>query len=147
MKRSTGVKGAELKLRIGRFRMHRRLLIFAVIILASCGVFGYLPLMTQPVRAQQPETSPYVGDEEAIKEAEDLYIQICSHCHGMKGEGGIGTSLNDSRWVKVSTDKAIFGVIARGRKNTTMTPYLEALGEDMIWKMVVFMRKLQEGGA
>jgi len=101
---------------------------------------------SSPVVARQVDTNPYADDPAAIEEAGKMFRDICSHCHGMKGEGGIGGSLNDSLWIKASTDKAVYGLIARGRKNTQMTPY-EALGEDVIWKLVGFMRKLLDEGA
>jgi len=101
---------------------------------------------SSPVVARQVDTNPYADNPAAIEEAGKMYRDICSHCHGMQGDGGIGGSLNDSRWVKASTDKAVYSLIAKGRKNTQMTPY-EALGEDTIWKLVGFMRKLLDEGA
>lgn len=163
VKRKTRVKGAELSLRTGGTWVKRRLsgndksalrtlttrrrwLLYGVLVVAICSSVGFLPFVCQPALGQQVETNPYADDSAAIEEAGKMYRDICSHCHGMQGEGGIGGSLNDSRWVKASTDKAVYSLIARGRKNTQMTPY-EALGEDTIWKLVGFMRKLLDEGA
>jgi len=162
-RRGTRVKGAELSLRVAGTWVKRRLcgsdksclhtltarrrwLLYGVLVVAICGGIGFLPFACQPCLAQQAETNPYADDPAGIEEAGKMFRDICSHCHGMKGEGGIGGSLNDSLWIKASTDKAVYGLIARGRKNTQMTPY-EALGEDVIWKLVGFMRKLLDEGA
>ena len=125
-------------------RVRARLLFYGVLILTLSGGMGLAPLVSQTVHAQQAEANPYANDPNAVEEANTLFTQICSHCHGMKGEGALARSMIGNQWLKASTDKAVYSVIANGRKNTQMTPY-EALGEDMIWKLVVLVRRLQEG--
>ncbi len=47
----------------------------------------------------------------------DLYVALCSSCHGPNGEGmdGLGKSFIDSQFVKDSTDKEIIMLVKMGR--------------------------------
>jgi cytochrome c oxidase cbb3-type subunit 3 len=57
----------------------------------------------------------------------EVYGQLCTQCHGDRGEGGIGTALGDQAWQSANNDSAIFDSINIGHDATAMIAWGEIL--------------------
>lgn len=71
----------------------------------------------------------------------DLYMQYCASCHGRNLEGGQAVSLIDDEWKHGGSDADISNVIRNGVPEMGMVPFKEALSEDQIRALVVFIRE------
>ena len=79
------------------------------------------------------------------------FDQICSTCHGVKGDGyvagGTGTAIGNNAFLSKASDGFIRETIKRGRSNTRMLAFegpsgLANLSEQEIDDIIVFMRGL-----
>ncbi|MGH9721630.1 MAG: c-type cytochrome [Bryobacteraceae bacterium] len=70
-------------------------------------------LISLPALAQTP-AQPTPGAS--------LFLAHCAHCHGLKGEGGRGSSLVVRPLPRAANREALFWVILRGIPNTEMPP-------------------------
>ena len=77
---------------------------------------------------------------EVIQAGKLLYENNCSFCHGVKGEGGRGSKLAQSEYVRAMSDRAIFDVIWNGISGTEMMAF--PLGDQEIWALVAYIRSL-----
>lgn len=108
------------------------------------------PDSTEAQEAEQsdgaPEKlNPYTGDEEAIAEGKSLYMKYnCYGCHGTQGGGGMGSALNDAKWMFGGDDKNVFQTIKEGRGQMP-DQFGEILDEEQIWKIIAFMRSIYKG--
>ncbi len=91
------------------------------------------PGIEQPGVGEIPLTGP------------EIYAQLCSQCHGQKGEGGIGPALDASQFQLSNTDQDIFDKINMGHKATAMIAWGEILTSDQIQQLVSFIRTLPSG--
>ncbi len=76
-----------------------------------------------------------------------IYADVCSRCHGVNGEGGIGTALADPEFQSNYDDKALFDMISKGRIASPMIAWGEILTPDQINQLVQYIRTLQPAGA
>ncbi|PCJ65448.1 MAG: hypothetical protein COA73_02510, partial [Candidatus Hydrogenedentota bacterium] len=53
----------------------------------------------------------------------DIYLGLCSNCHGEQGEGGIGIALNSPTFLGVATDRFLAESIIHGRPGTAMASW------------------------
>lgn len=90
------------------------------------------------------EQPPQVAASDVIDlSATDIYIKICSECHGLKGEGGpIGSSLQDKEYQSSSTDQDIYQTISQGNPGTTMIGWGNVLSTKQIQDLVQYVREL-----
>ena len=72
----------------------------------------------------------------------EIYSQLCSQCHGLAGEGGIGTALNTSEFQQGKTDQEIFDAINLGKAATPMIAWGKFLSADQMDQLVQFIRGL-----
>ena len=84
--------------------------------------------------------SSYVGNPEAIKAGNQLYLIVCSGCHGPSGEGGRGPSLVRGNRVRQVSNVKLFEAIQKGVPGTDMPPF--PLPDEQIWRLVAFTRSL-----
>ena len=98
----------------------------------------------EPAEIDEPRTvNPFAGDQAAVEDGRQLYLDYkCAGCHGAEGGGAIGPSHSDDFWIYGSHDRAIFDVIRNGR--TGMPPF-ENFEDDEIWKIITFIRSLNQG--
>lgn len=87
---------------------------------------------------------PVVTSETISLEGEEIYAQICSQCHGSKGEGsvGIGPSLVNKDFQSKNTDQDIFNTINLGHSATSMIGWGEILTSKQITELVDYIRIL-----
>jgi len=79
---------------------------------------------------------------EASLSGSQIYVSVCSSCHGVKGEGGIGPALNTQDFQDKYDDKAMFDVIDTGHDATSMIAWGEILTSDQITQLVKYIRAL-----
>jgi mono/diheme cytochrome c family protein len=70
------------------------------------------------------EVAPLEGDPQ---QGARLYAQHCSGCHGLSGEGGIGSRLAKA-WPSVRPDLTIWSTIASGVPGSLMPPWEKQQG-------------------
>jgi mono/diheme cytochrome c family protein len=78
-------------------------------------------------------TNPYLGQEKAIEEGEQIYRGRCIGCHLV--QGGRGPNIFKTKL----TDKQFLETVTRGRKGTNMPPFGKLLASDEIWKVHAFV--------
>ncbi len=67
----------------------------------------------------------------------------CSACHGMLGQGGIGTSLNSPGFLAAASDEFLAATIIEGRENTAMPSWRE-LDEQQVSDLIAYIRRWQK---
>ncbi len=91
--------------------------------------------------ARTHETNPMSTPEE-FAEGKRLYRINCGVCHGMEGKTGRGARLARRSYRRGNSDAELFDLIEAGIPGTDM-PGLW-LGEDDIWKILLFVRTFAE---
>lgn len=102
------------------------------------------------------DTNPLAESADALSKGKTIYASNCGACHGEAGEGGIGPSLKDAKWLDRETqvsDKTIYLIIADGTQQGMeieglkaaggMPPFSGTLNKDKIWSLVTFIRGLK----
>jgi mono/diheme cytochrome c family protein len=89
-----------------------------------------------------PEIVVAVEDTLAL-DTKDIYDQLCSQCHGLNGEGGIGPSFMDSEFHDNITDNQLFEAINVGHEATSMIGWGDVLSVDQIQQMVLLIRQFR----
>lgn len=87
--------------------------------------------------------NPYAGSHEAEEEGEKIYKENCRSCHGEKGAGGFGPKLAATAHKYGGSDAELFSSVAGGRPGG-MPAFLPQLGKDRVWKVVAYIRHLEE---
>jgi mono/diheme cytochrome c family protein len=86
------------------------------------------------------ERAPLLGD------AEEIYGEFCSQCHGERGEGGIGPEFQSDEFHATKTDEQLYDSIDLGHPATAMIAWGQVLTDDQIEGLVAYIRSLQGGG-
>ncbi len=120
-----------------------------IFLIAYCLMSWALAMQVQRPAGQfrpgLPEANPYTTAAD-LEAGRKLYVGRCGHCHGEKGEGGRGVTLNTGRFKHGSSDREIFLVIRNGIPNTEM-PGTFNYPELEIWRMVTYVQQLSQQGA
>ena len=82
----------------------------------------------------------YIETPEAIKAGGELFVLVCSGCHGVTGEGGRGPNLLDARNVQRLGSAWLFGVIKNGIAGSDMPP--SPFEDEKIWQLTAFVKNL-----
>ena len=82
----------------------------------------------------------YIGDDAAIEAGHELYLNVCSGCHGPTAEGGRGPNLITARNARRASNEELFTIIKNGIPGSDMPP--SPLPEDQIWRLAAFVRNL-----
>jgi cytochrome c oxidase cbb3-type subunit 3 len=101
-------------------------------------------------------TEPVKGN---AKHGEELFVNYCEQCHGVRGKGGTGTgvtfsrkrdlpiiapALNNSGFLAAATDSMIRDTLIYGREGTPMTSSLvTGLSEEDINDLVSYIRSFE----
>ena len=99
-----------------------------------------LPLGAQPGQYVKESAHAAIGNPQAIKEGQRLFLQSCAGCHGPDGSGGRGPNLVRRPLWHPLTDKAVFTIIRDGIPGSSMPP--SGLSEDEAWNLVAFIHAL-----
>jgi len=89
------------------------------------------------------ELPPEVQTNVVTLNGVDIYKNLCSQCHGLEGEGGVGPALNGPKFQDQNSDQEIFDTINNGHKATTMIAWGEILTADQIQQVVKYIRQLR----
>jgi cytochrome c-L len=91
-------------------------------------------------------TNPYNENPSCLAKGEELFLGVCSGCHGHVGEGKIGPGLNDNYWTypKNETDKGLFETVFGGARGQ-MGPMYGALRLDEMLLTMAWVRHLYDG--
>ncbi|MDQ2777405.1 MAG: c-type cytochrome [Acidobacteriota bacterium] len=104
-----------------------------------------IPLLGQLGRVGAPnEASPLARDSAAIAAGENTFRQLCTGCHGRRGEGGQGEgkgpNLVNSWEVRRASDKTLIHFIHDGVSGTAMPAF--GLPDQKIREVAAFVRSL-----
>lgn len=94
---------------------------------------------------QSVNKNPFTGDPAAIAEGKEYYKMLnCYGCHGMRGGGGMGPSINDAKWsAGRGTDADVMQQIMEGRGK--MPSFKDSIDPDQAWKIIAYVRSLYRG--
>lgn len=97
------------------------------------------------------DTAVNIYNENAtcLPKAKDLYLSMCSGCHGHHAEGKIGPGLNDSYWTypKNATDQGLFETIFGGAQGQMGPMYGALTVDDMLLAMAWVRHVYKESSA
>ena len=89
-----------------------------------------------------PEVVIDVEDTVAL-DTKQIYDQLCSQCHGLNGEGGIGLAFENSQFQATRTDTQLYNAINLGHDATSMISWGDVLSADQVQKMVLLIRQFK----
>jgi mono/diheme cytochrome c family protein len=72
-----------------------------------------------------------------------VYSANCAACHGIQGEGGIGTALQNNAFIQSQTNSELVQFTLVGRPGTAMAGFESRLDEAQIANAIAFLRLLQ----
>lgn len=102
-------------------------------------------LQVSPEVASAPE--PIVAGQTDAALGAPIYLNNCTPCHGVEGQGVDAPPLRNSQYVQTAGDQDVFATIAGGRPNTEMPAWLQANGgpltDAQITSVVGFLHTLQ----
>jgi mono/diheme cytochrome c family protein len=74
------------------------------------------------------ETKTAELEKQQLRRGRELYVANCTSCHGSRGEGIVGPSLNNKILLKAASDKVLFETIRVGRPGTNMPAWSQENG-------------------
>ncbi len=111
--------------------------------------------VSHSAQAQTPPTkNPFAGDAKAIAEGKGMFEGVCAgYCHATETTSRPGSrcpSLFDCEWKYGGDDAAVFKTMQNGVPKTEMIGFKGRLPDDMLWKIIAYMRsasKCKDGAA
>jgi len=92
--------------------------------------------------ASLPETQP-----DAAALGAPIYLENCSPCHGVQGEGVDAPALRNNQFIQTGDPQEIYDTVANGRPDTEMPAWLQANGgaltADQITSAIAYVGTLQ----
>ena len=89
------------------------------------------------------ELPPEIVTENIALDSQQIYTDLCSQCHGEKGEGGVGPALSDPEFQGNYSDEDIFNSISEGHEATPMIAWGEILSSEQITGLVQVIRQME----
>lgn len=93
-------------------------------------------------------TPASIGAQESAALGAPIYLENCTSCHGIEGEGVDAPPLRNSSYIKNTSDQDIYGTIANGRRHTEMPAWLQDNGgpltRDEIINVIGYLETLQD---
>ena len=87
--------------------------------------------------------SSCVGRPEADATGEEIYLQLCSNCHGDQLEGGVGPALGPGTNAAQQPDEYLQVTIVQGRGR--MPSFSSSLTDDQVGRLIDYLREAQAG--
>jgi putative heme-binding domain-containing protein len=91
-----------------------------------------------PAFPQNPDSAPTGGD---LARGQRLFEAQCARCHGVKGTGGIGPSLDRARLRRAADDLALITLIKEGVPGTAM-PETWQMDDREVRQVAAYVRSL-----
>jgi cytochrome c oxidase cbb3-type subunit III len=85
-------------------------------------------------------------DRTDLDKGKQLFLGMCSRCHGLTGGGGEGPNLNRPVLTHASDDQALLAIIRDGIPNTGM-PRVRRMTDAELKALVLYVRSLARSGA
>jgi mono/diheme cytochrome c family protein len=86
--------------------------------------------------------------EERLIHGEKIYNEQCASCHGISGEGGVGTALNDKKLLQNTHDDRFFSIVRAGVPSTQMPAWSVDFGgpltDEDIRSTVAYIRSWEQ---
>ena len=87
--------------------------------------------------------SSCVGRPETDASGEEIYLQLCSNCHGDQLEGGVGPPLGPGTNAAEQPDVYLRLYIVEGRGR--MPSFASSLTDDQVGRLIEYLRAAQAG--
>jgi cytochrome c oxidase cbb3-type subunit III len=140
---------------------------YLTILIAMIYMINYHVTKTSPLQAEEykislkkaeAEVAAYMAtaansvDENSVKPlsdpselaaGKDIFISVCSACHGREGQGGVGPNLTDDYWLAGGSVKDIFKTIKYGRPDKGMKSWKDDYSPMQIAQLTSFIRTLK----
>lgn len=84
-----------------------------------------------------------VGRPATDASGEEIYLQLCSNCHGDRLEGGIGPPLGAGSNAADQPNEYLRLTITEGRGR--MPSFSSSLSEDQVQRLIDYLREAQAG--
>jgi mono/diheme cytochrome c family protein len=84
-----------------------------------------------------------VGRPDADASGEEIYLQLCSNCHGDQLEGGVGPPLGPGTNAAEQPDEYLRLTIVEGRGR--MPSFSSSLTDDQVGRLIDYLREAQAG--
>lgn len=134
-------------------QLFRLVFCFVLILSLTWGnqlVFGQAAKKWVAPESASESKNPYKDNAEVIPEAKKLFTAMCVVCHGETGRGNGKASVaimpHPANFLSIDveseSDGAIFWKLTNG--NPPMAPYKTMLTDEQRWKLVTYIRKLEE---
>ncbi|MEZ5356391.1 MAG: c-type cytochrome [Bryobacteraceae bacterium] len=107
--------------------------LFAALLLATAA-------LAQQTEVRNPHTTP--AD---VAAGAKIFRGHCGECHGLKGEGGRGPSLNSGIFYHGSSDEDLLRNVTDGIPGTAMPGVF--FSPDQVWQVVAYVRSLSQARA
>ncbi len=107
-----------------------------VLLAAASSVLG---IGIRAGHADDTVKDPYLGQQTAIDDGEQIYREHCIICHGKAG--GRGPDL----FAVTLTDEEFLETVLNGRPGTVMPSFASMLSHDDIWKVRAFVKANPNG--
>jgi mono/diheme cytochrome c family protein len=112
------------------------------LLVSACSSPNVQPVGLTPIPTLSPGASPTfvaaleaaalsvsdVGGKADPARGAPIYLQNCSPCHGVAGQGVSAPALRNSQFIKTGDDQAILATITNGRPGTNMPAWLQSNG-------------------
>ena len=123
----------------------KRLLSLASMIMALglASIAHAFGVPTADAAAPAASANPFAGKPEEARKGEELFGRNCQQCHSTRGHGGKCPQLVRGAWAPggANSDQFMFDTITKGRPNTQMGAWGEALSQSEIWQIITFLRE------
>lgn len=81
---------------------------------------------------------------ESMELGQEVYDMNCMACHGVYGEGDIGSNLTNDYWKQVDgTAAGIFEIVLNGRLDVGMPGWSDILSSEKIYAVTAYVRSLR----
>ena len=98
------------------------------------------------IRSHEPEPPTFEDVQNARankRTGRKLYRSKCAGCHGGKGEGGVGPSLNNQDFLILADEEFLYDTIVNGRANTAMISH-KYMKATWIAAIIAYMKDWQD---
>jgi mono/diheme cytochrome c family protein len=107
------------------------------------------------LRDQAPPTPPYhealaedalrvrLHDAALVEQGKKLFLQNCTLCHGVQGQGVTGPNLRDEHWINGSDAQRIVESIANGNPAKGMAPWRQAFAAEKLHALAAYVASLR----